>query len=369
MGVRKNTFFRIIYTTALFLVITLILSSCLPKKEVSLGAIISLTGFGSTMKDVKRGMETAVQEINTTGGLNGQKIALHIEDSRSNTEIAVEKFNELYKKHSPLITLSTLSSTTKAISPYAEEKKTPLIGLVATDPSITKNKKWTYVFYPSAQHETGPIFSIVKQKKIKSLGIIYFNDAYGNSVVADMERRVEDTEIQLKSYAYTEKESQFNSIISKSMQHDALYLVGFSNHILNMYQELNSRAYDGVLLSTSTVTVPSFRKGNNIDGLYAAAPLIYNQSYVFAQKVAARYEKRYKKELSHYAATGYDIIKIIAGLLEGEDITRDSVMDMLDKGFIYPGLFGEITLPEKSHNIFFPLHPVKIEEGNITYIQ
>jgi ABC-type branched-subunit amino acid transport system substrate-binding protein len=122
-------------------------------------------------------------------------------------------------------------------------------------------------------------------------------------------------------------------------------------------------------MSTSTATVPSLRAEHNLDDVYAGAPLIYNDSFVFAERVSERYRDRYDRPLSHYAATGYDILKIIAGLLEGEELTRQRVIEILERGFTYPGVFGEIRLAEGRNTMYFPLYPARIEEGELRYLE
>jgi branched-chain amino acid transport system substrate-binding protein len=349
--------------------LVLTLGGCASEDTVSFGAVLSLSGPGA-VRDVQRGMNLALDEINEDGGLNGRDIEVHVVDSSSNESTAREKLAELDEKQAPLLVFSTLSSVTKAVSPMAEQREIPLIGLVATDPSIPQGKQWTYVFYPSARHETEPIFTIMRQNRVGSLGIVHIDDAYGQSVVREMQRRAQGTTMRVEAAPYSgNDDGGLAAVVDRFRSLEAVYLVGFAQQILDMYQRFTAKDYGGILMSTSTATVPSLRAKHNLDDVYAGAPLIYNDSFVFAERVSERYRDRYDRFLSHYAATGYDILKIIAGMLEGEELTRQRVIEILERGFTYPGVFGEIRLPEGQNTMYFPLYPARIEEGELRYLK
>jgi branched-chain amino acid transport system substrate-binding protein len=56
-------------------------------------------------------------------------------------------------------------------------------------------------------------------------------------------------------------------------------------------------------------------------------------------------------------------------LLEGKDISRENVKDLLEKGVIYPGVFGDIHVKPGEHNISFPLYPAQIVDGEVKYLR
>jgi ABC-type branched-subunit amino acid transport system substrate-binding protein len=362
---RQCSALRIIGVVAVVLFLT---TACAGNNEVPIGAVLSLSG-PAALPDVKRGMDLAIEEVNDTGGVNGRPLQLHVEDSESDPARGAEAVATLDQAHEPLLIFSTLSSVTTAVSAEAEQREIPLIGLVATDPSIPRNKDWTYVFYPSAEHETNPIFSFIRSRELRTIGILYNDDAYGRSIVSEMERRAAGTVVTIDSAAYASDTEQLTSALESFEQHDAVYLVGFPSQLATMQEALGRHGYDGTILGTSTMTLPSLRREHDLSGTVAAAPLLYNDVFVFAQEASERYHARYDESLNHYAATGYDIIKIVAGLLNGEDLSRRRVIEVLEEGFIYPGVFGEIRLPPGENNIFFPLYAAEIQNGELDYLQ
>ena len=106
-----------------------------------------------------------------------------------------------------------------------------------------------------------------------------------------------------------------------------------------------------------------------LDGVYVPAPLIYSRHFLFAREVKEKYDGLYGKPLTHQAASGYDVVKLLAGLLEGREVTRKGLRELLAAGFIYPGIFGEIELKPGKRDIIIPLHPARIVEGKIEFLR
>jgi len=61
------------------------------------------------------------------------------------------------------------------------------------------------------------------------------------------------------------------------------------------------------------------------------------------------------------------VIKILAGLWEDEEISRERVKSLLDEGFTYSGVFGMVNVRPGEHDISFPLYPAQIINGEVKY--
>jgi len=83
--------------------------------------------------------------------------------------------------------------------------------------------------------------------------------------------------------------------------------------------------------------------------------------------VSENFESRYNKQFDHNAANGYDVIRILGGLLQNEELSRDNVKRVLDRGFSYSGVFGSIDALPEEHDIAFPLHPAQVVNGKLVF--
>ncbi|MCP4694062.1 MAG: hypothetical protein GY859_38865, partial [Desulfobacterales bacterium] len=94
----------------------------------------------------------------------------------------------------------------------------------------------------------------------------------------------------------------------------------------------------------------------------AAGRLTRDKNWVF------KYIRRYNKDFNHYAANGYDAIRLMAGLLENEVLSRENVKKVLESDFVYPGIFGEIKQQKGRREITLPLHSARIVDGRIVFL-
>jgi hypothetical protein len=55
--------------------------------------------------------------------------------------------------------------------------------------------------------------------------------------------------------------------------------------------------------------------------------------------------------------------------LEDEEVSRERMKSLLEQGFIYPGVFGDLDVKPGEHDIVFPLHPAQIVDGEVKYLR
>jgi len=337
------------------------------QKTIKIGAIISLTGTGSHLVDMKDAMNLAVEEVNNHGGINGMNLELIIKDNQTNPDIGKKAFIQLEQQHKPLFYISALSSISTAIAPLANENQVVLFGLVVNSPQFTQLNQWVYRYYSSIQYEITPIISFIQQFSIKKLGILYLKDEYGNSMYHLFKQELSKANDPfIMDASFTTELTHFTEQIQSLFSMQAIYIVGFVQHIKIAICQLKALKYKGYIFSTSGIA-NLVKTTPEVDGVYFAAPIIYNSVYHFAKEIASKFENRFNKPITHQAASGYDLIKLLAGLLENHDLSRKTIKQLIDKGFYYPGVFGDIHLEPGGKELIFPLFPAKVDNGNITY--
>ena len=71
-------------------------STATDASAIKIGAVISLTGPAASLGEYsKKGMDLAVSEINSGGGINGRKVEILYEDDKSDSKSAVSAYNKL----------------------------------------------------------------------------------------------------------------------------------------------------------------------------------------------------------------------------------------------------------------------------------
>ncbi len=313
-------------------------------------------------------MQLAVDEINEVGGVNGSRLELLVVDNRTDPEEAKRLFAELEERHQPLLYVSTTSLISMALAPLAEEKQVVLMGLVVSNPVFTRERSWVFRYYVTASHELSPTLYILKKQQIRSLGVLYQDDPFGRSHFKLLNTACRAKDIAVTGTPFSPRSPDFSAISAAVDKNEAVYVTGFVQLVRQAISRLRTIGYPGLILTDSGASSlpPTLAE---LQGVYLTAPAVYNPHYAYARAAKERYEARYDKPFIHQAANGYDFINLLAGLLEGEELSRERVRELLEDEFNYPGLFGAIEKQQGSHDLIFPLFPARIVDHELHYLR
>jgi len=266
-----------------------------------------------------------------------------------------------------LMYISSLSTITAAVSPLAEEHEVVLMAVYASATNLTVEKKWTYRYFPMSDVDAVAVSQILDDLNVKNLGILYVNDEYGRSASNEVATRFENFGGTVTKESFQLNAIDFKENIAKLQNEDAIFLAAHVISLETIYKQLHEANYSGVILSDSGAAIPSIFNLPEADGAYLIAPIIYDTKFLFASTVSENFESRYNKPFDYTAANGYDVIRILGGLLQNEELTRDNVKRILDRGFSYSGVFGSVDALPGEHDIAFTLFPSQIVDGKLVF--
>jgi branched-chain amino acid transport system substrate-binding protein len=123
-------------------------SPALAQDPIKIGFMYVLSGRGSIFGEVaKKGAELAIENINSSGGVNGKNVVGIFEDDQGKPERALELAKRFVQKDRVHAIIGVVtSSVAEAIAPMAAELKIPLIITTATTPLVTGEKCNRYTF-------------------------------------------------------------------------------------------------------------------------------------------------------------------------------------------------------------------------------
>jgi ABC-type branched-subunit amino acid transport system substrate-binding protein len=249
----------------------------------------------------------------------------------------------------------------------AEENEVVFISLAATAPSVTKQKEWTYRYFPTADEEVIPIIQILKDLNVNNLGILYQNDEFGRSILVAVETEFENDEGTISKEPFAPDAVYYKDQIVKLQNEDAIVIIAWPEHVELILKQIREVDYQGHIIGSSDAATPSVFNMPEANGMYLATPAIYDSNFLFARTVSENFEPRYNIQFDHWAANGYDLIIILGGLLENEELSRDNVKRILDEGFSYSGVFGNIDVLPGEHDMSFPLFPSQVVDGKLVF--
>ena len=152
--------------------------------EVKIGAVLSVTGPASFLGDPeKKTLEMYVENINATGGVNGQKLQLIVYDDGAKAGEAVTFAKRLVDEDKIVAMVGgSTTGSTLAMIPVFEEAQIPFISLAGAIQIIQPVRKWVFKTPHTDTMACEKIFADLNRRNLKTIAIISGADAFGKSM-------------------------------------------------------------------------------------------------------------------------------------------------------------------------------------------
>jgi len=322
--------------------------------DVRIGAILELTGpLAPQGERSKRGMDLALVEINSVGGISGKRMTLIVEDTKTDPKEGVAAFRKMVEIHNvPVVTGAVGSSVVMACAPIANEKKVVLFSAGATSPLITNAGDYVFRNRVSGEAEVRAMADFAVNKlKVKRLAVIYVNTDYGagNKEVFEKAFGGHGGQILL-SEGFDQGESDFRTYISKirSLHPQAVYIIAHSIETAYFLKQAEELGLDTRFLSTIGVKSPDLWRiaddaGNGV--IYTVQkfdPNASERSTAFTNK----YREEYGEAPDLFAALGYDAIHILAKVIEERGYAAEAIKNGLYDLSNFYGVVGKISFDQ-----------------------
>ena len=152
--------------------------------QVKLGAVLSASGPASFLGDPERKtLDMYVEDINSKGGINGQKLQLVVYDDGGDANTARTFATRLVEEDKVVAMVGgTTTGTTLAMIPVFEEAQIPFISLAGAVQIIEPVRKWVFKTPHTDRMACEKIFEDLKRRNLTSVALISGTDAFGKSM-------------------------------------------------------------------------------------------------------------------------------------------------------------------------------------------
>ena len=326
---------------------------------ITLGSITTNSGTAAAYGEAElKGFKLAISEINAKGGLNGKKIKLESMDDKGDATEASNAFNKLAGDNSVLAVLGpTISSTTAAVAPLADQSKLPAIAPAATSDSIaTGGYLFRTCFKDSYQGEIAAKFA-AETLKVKKVAVLYgtgdpYSSGVGKAFAAAAKKAGLDVvdEENSSSADDTEYSSQLQKIQASGAEflYAPYYYSVAGPYIIPQARSLGYKGYvmgpdgyDGLKLTGD--------KSQYDKVLYTTHYSPDDTSNTKVQDFIKSYEKaNNNQEPNTFTALAYDSVYMFKQAYDkaGKNPTREQVRNAI-AGMSFSGVTGKFTLDKK----------------------
>jgi branched-chain amino acid transport system substrate-binding protein len=324
------------------------------QSEYQIGSVLPLTGSAAVWgQNAQRGMNLALEEINSEGGINGEEIEIIYKDSQSEPKVATSALqNLLATQDVPVVIGDIASSSVLAMAPIAEKNEVVLLSPGASNPKISDAGEYIFRNWHSdaMEGEAGAEYAYDKLGW-RDVAILNVNNAYGVGLADVFTETFESLEGEVAVRApFPQGATDVRAQISKidNANPDGIYMPGYPPEMATALIQMEELGVDLPVLSTQSFDDPEIikRAGDAAEGVIFSIPKPPDTSRSVVSHFQEAYTAEYGEKPGVTSDTGYDAVRMIARAFENGATTAPEIKTYLDtlKGF--PGAVGLTTFNE-----------------------
>jgi len=355
-------------TTALAGTLALILGFAAPAfADIKIGATISETGPASSLGDPEaKTLKLLVDQINASGGVNGEKIQLIVYDDGGDPNKARTFATRLVEDDEVVAVIGgTTTGATMAIIPIVEDAQIPFISLAGAVEIVDPVKKWVFKTPHTDRMACAKIFEDMQKNGIMKIGMISGSDGFGASMHKQCLKIIGQYGIQVvadETYGPTDSDmtpqltnikgkdgiqavmnagfGQGPAIVTRNYAQLAIKLPLYQSHGVasNSFIELaGAKAAEGVRLPGTALLV---------------ALLLSDQDPQHAVVTAYKdaYETATGKPVSTFGGYAHDALRILVDAIKRAGSTEPAaIRDAIESTSGFVGTTGTVTMSAKDH--------------------
>lgn len=353
-------------------------SGCNTLAPVRIGFTAELSGKQSELAiNLRDGVQLAVDDINTTGGIKGRQIELIIEDDQGTPEGAKTAESKLIDAGVVAIVGHLTSGQTAAGYQVAKERDTVLISATAATATLTGIEDLFFCTTPSTLY-LGDEFAryIFLERGITSMAIILDADnyAYSSSLADAFE------------VSYAELGGQISTRISysgKTITDFIPYVYGLRLSNPHAVLIIASPPDAGIITQQIRLqkwNIPLFSApwargeellrngGSAVEGLELIIAYDSDSPNAKLDAFTARFIERYIQEPAFTAVYGYEVIQVLAAALEKTNGQAAGLADALSRLSGVETLTATVALNEYGDTTR-PLFIQKVQDGKFITVK
>ena len=345
--------------------------------SITIGTVTTNSGTAAAYGEAEvKGFELAVSEINAKGGINGKKVKLESMDDKGDATEASNAYNKLAGDNNVLAVAGpTISATTAAVAPLADQSKLVTIAPAATSDSIeTGNYLFRTCFKDSYQGEVAARFA-AENLKVKKVAVLYgTGDPYSSGVGEAFAKAAEKLGLEVvdKESSSSADDTEYSAQLQKIQASGAeLLYAPYYYSVAGPYiiPQARSVGFEGYVMG------PDGYDGLKLTGDKSQYNKTYYTTHYSAddntntkvQDFIKSYKSKNNAEPNTFAALGYDTIYMIKQAIEkaGKNATRKDVRNAV-ASMTFDGVTGKFTM-DKSGSPTKSVIVLEMKDGKPVY--
>ncbi len=232
--------------------------------DINIAAVGPITGQDApTGEQMERGAQAAVDAINASGGVLGQKLNLIIKDDACDPKQAVAIANELGGENIFAVIGHMCSGSAIPASKIYNEEGILMISPSATSPLLTE-QGYDNIFRTCGRDDQqgAVVADLISEKyRDKNIAIVQDKTAYGQGLADEVKKDLNKIGIHEKLYESVSRgERDYSSLISKLKQNniDVLFYGGYHTEAGLIVRQMRDQGLNTVFIGDDDLTTKEF---------------------------------------------------------------------------------------------------------------
>lgn len=328
------------------------------------------------------GMEAYMEYVNAQGGVNGRKLEWKWYDDGYKPQDAVANTKRLVEQDGIFAVLVNQgTATVKAVVPYLEEKKVPLLFPFQGDSDL-HGKKYIFTSFTYYDTQTRLVARwLVEKKGLKKIGIIYQDDSYGEIFLNTLKTELKSMGLELAGAesvkrGATDVAPQVAKMAAANL--DACLLAITPGPAAQVLKEAAKVGWKKTkLVSSGPLTDEKFiilsgGEGEGVWGLSLWPDPLHSQLPAMKKyrEILAKYQPKHTPNRYSLYGYFYAMLFVDGGLRRaGKDLTRESLIKALETVKDWDsGILTPLSITAGDHHVQDDGFMVEVKAGSFVPI-
>lgn len=335
------------------ILVVVLLSSTKNNENIKIVALYPLTGgVASWGESSQKSTQIAVDEINSSGGINGKKLEVIYADHKCDPKIALSEYQK-YISSVKILTSSSCSGTVLSLAPNLQKDNAVLLATIVASAKISGISPVVYRNWTVENRQAQLLGGKIKELGVKKIGVIYEETDYGKGLKLALEDFLKDSNITIVSESFPSGSTDVRTQLTKlkGANIDAIFLSPqtetSSEVLLSQIEQLGIKvkmfANDIIFGSNSLVE----KHKTLLQGTFGSNYTITSNKL---NDFLAKYKARYGVDCAHTngCAIAYDSMYMLANAIKEGGNSAEAVAKYL-QSIKYEGVSG-VTSFDKNND-------------------
>lgn len=348
---------------------------------IKIGEVSSMTGSEATFGvSTHRGIELAINDINSAGGIKGKKLTLITMDDQSKPDEAATVITKLITQDKVHAILGEVaSSRSLAMAPIAQAHKIPMISPSSTNPRVTEQGDYIFrvCFIDPFQGSVMAKFAVdeLKSKKAAilrdlksdySIGLSdYFEKTFkglGGEIIADVSYSAGD--IDFKSQL-----TKIRALIEEKGKDAVLFIPGYYTEVGLIARQARELGIQNALLGGDGWDSPKLKEigGVAVDGAYFSSHYSPESRAPSVVSFTNKFKEVYHETPDGLAAMGYDAVLVLADAMKrAESFSSEHLRKAIAETKDFQAVTDKISI-DQNRNAVKSAVILKVDKGEFRF--